>query len=189
MRAWVTLLSTRLPTSSACLCSSLDVRAGFLMMDRRAQPILAMYNSAELQEQPPPPLALLPCPSRSSPTFQARSHLRAIIPDLPFALISPTNGRYLLCGCIFLSSSLLCWAQAFTGGPVLGLLQWVPHLPPAPRSQAPSTFLGLLVSLGLWGSPEGNDRERRGGALPWNLCRLAGPQQSFEGAPFHSAVS
>lgn len=80
-------LSTRLPTSSACLCSSLDVRAGFLMRDRRAQPILAMYNSTELQEQPPPPLALLPCPSHSSPTFQASSHLRAIVPDLPFVYI------------------------------------------------------------------------------------------------------
>ena len=75
-------------------------------------------------------------------------------------MISPTNGPYLLCGRIFLSSSWLCWAQASTGGPVLGLLQWVSHFPPTPGSQAPSTFLGLL---GLWGSLEGNDRKRRGG--------------------------
>ena len=77
-------ISMRLPTSSDHLCTSLDVRAGFLMMDRRAQSILGMYNSAELQEHPPPPPSLLPCPSHSSPTFQASSHLRAIVPDRPF---------------------------------------------------------------------------------------------------------
>lgn len=69
-------LSTRLPTSSACLCSSLDVSAGFLMMARRAEPILAIYNSAELQEHPllpscfsPALLALLQ-PSRPAPTSE-----------------------------------------------------------------------------------------------------------------------
>ena len=68
-------LSTRLPTSSDHLCTSLDVGAGFRMMDRRAQSILGTYNSAELQEHPllPPrfsPALLTLQPSRPTPTSE-----------------------------------------------------------------------------------------------------------------------
>lgn len=81
------------PTSSACLCSSLDVSAGFLDDGPKSRAHLAIYNSAELQEHPSSP-PVSPRPSRPSPTFQASSHLRAIVPDLPlFSILSSHSSR------------------------------------------------------------------------------------------------